>query len=52
MKFVIRNEEKSIYEFGDSVAYYESISTLLADRFNTEFWNTIENIKVTSLHYQ
>lgn len=48
----IHYHEKSLNDFQSGLDYYDNISVLLGDRFEKDFWDTIEKIKMNPLHFQ
>ena len=52
MKYSIKFEEDCLTDFFEGIAYYETISDSLAEKFHREFWKTIDLIKANPLHYQ
>lgn len=48
----IRYNENALKDFQDGLNYYDDISVSLADRFEEDFWKTIERIKSDPFHFQ
>lgn len=48
----IRYNENALRDFQDGLDYYDDISVSLADRFEEDFWKTIERIKSDPFHFQ
>ncbi|MGZ5273429.1 MAG: type II toxin-antitoxin system RelE/ParE family toxin [Kaistella sp.] len=44
--------ENSLRDFQSGLDYYDNISTTLGDRFEKDFWDTINKIKTHPLHFQ
>jgi hypothetical protein len=52
MIYTIKFEENSLDDFLDGLKYYENISEELANRFDFEFWKTVDFLKENPLLYQ
>lgn len=48
----IHYHENSLSDFQSGLDYYDDISTTLGNRFEKDFWDTIEKIKMNPLHFQ
>lgn len=52
MSFELKFLKDSTLDFHDGIAYYEKISTELADRFHLELINKLEEIEHNPKHFQ
>ncbi|QNS40739.1 hypothetical protein H0S70_10250 [Chryseobacterium manosquense] len=49
---IIHYHENSLSDFQSGLDYYDGISPSIGDRFEKDFWETIEKIKINPFHFQ
>ena len=52
MTYQIKFDEEALDDFKKALSHYNLISISLSDQFHKEFWNNIDYLKLSPLHFQ